>query len=65
MVVTNVHTPCFKTVCTHLIDVDILDVNGAAMHASPNLYVLLMPNKSLVASFIDYWAACWAAKRVY
>lgn len=37
IVVTNVHTPYLRIVWTHLILVDILDVNGAAIHASPNL----------------------------
>lgn len=37
MVVTNVQIPYFNIVWTHLIDVDILEVKGAAIQASPNL----------------------------
>jgi hypothetical protein len=37
IVVTNVDTPYLRIVCTHRILADILDVNGAAIHASPNL----------------------------
>jgi hypothetical protein len=52
MEVTKVHIPLFKIIGTHFILLECFEVNGAAIHASPN-YISL--NISLNGSTSYYF----------